>query len=192
MHSPRRRGSVKRQLDVALARADVRIRSSCFCRAELDAVGEPAQEGVELLALLLVEGGEEVLLGGRDRAFGAAQQLLPGAAQSQHVAPAVDLMAGALGEAAVAEVGGDRGEVAAVDAERVGEFGLARLRRAAWSCLRTRNCWAPRPSGRMARRTRAVASRPSPARSVDIGTCSGVVAAVGMTTRLGGTCGCLP
>ena len=36
-------------------------------------------------------------------------------------------MAGAFDEAAVAERGGDRGEVAAVDAERVGELGLAGL-----------------------------------------------------------------
>src|SRR3954451_23108011 len=42
------------------------------------------------------------------------------------------------------------------------------VRPSASSCWRTRNCWAPRSSGRSARRTRAVTSRPSPARSVDM------------------------
>lgn len=41
-------------------------------RAELDAVGEPSQEAVELLALLRVKGGEEVVLRRRDGAVGAA------------------------------------------------------------------------------------------------------------------------
>ena len=81
----------------------------------------------ELIALLVVEGGEEVLLGGRDGALGAPQQLLSRPAQSQHVAPAVGLVAGPVDEAAVAERGGDRGEVAGVDADRVCELGLAGL-----------------------------------------------------------------
>jgi len=31
----------------------------------------------------------------------------------------------------------------------------------AWSCLRTSNCWAPRPKGRILWRMRAVASLPT-------------------------------
>ena len=49
--------------------------------AELDAVGETAQERVEPLAVLVVERGEQVVLDGGDRAFGAAQQLLAGRAE---------------------------------------------------------------------------------------------------------------
>jgi hypothetical protein len=42
---------------------------------------------------------------------------------------------GALDEIAVAQLGDGRREVAAIDAERIGELGLARLPRG-WSCAR--------------------------------------------------------
>ncbi|MDX6689972.1 MAG: hypothetical protein QOG15_1429, partial [Solirubrobacteraceae bacterium] len=95
--------------------------------AQLDAVCESTQKAVEVLALLGAEGGEEVILRGRDGAFGTAEQPLAVSAEPQHVAPAVNLMAGALDEIAIRELGGDRGEVAAIDPERIGELRLACL-----------------------------------------------------------------
>ena len=82
---------------------------------------------MELFALPLVEGAEEVVLGGRDGAFGAAEQSLAALPEAHHVAPAVDLVAGALDEPARGEVRRDDGEVAPVDPERIGELGLTRL-----------------------------------------------------------------
>ena len=55
------------------------------------------------------------------------EESLSGSAEPQHVAPAVVGVAGAGHEAAFREVGGDCGEVAVIDAQRVGELGLARL-----------------------------------------------------------------
>lgn len=93
--------------------------------AEIDAVGESTQKGVELVALLAIEGGEEILLRRRDRDFSAPKQPLARWGQTQHIAPAIDVVAASLDEAAVGELGGDCGEVAAIEAERIRELSLA-------------------------------------------------------------------
>ena len=61
-----------------------------------DTVGQPAQKGVELLALVVVERSEQVVFRGGHGTFGAAQQLLAGGAEAQDVAAAVGVVAGAL------------------------------------------------------------------------------------------------